>query len=257
LKLSSLLLWLLDTHLRPWSSLDIRDFILGLNMAYVEVEGGYCGVAVVPRSVNPSYCSIGVHPTPRLLARAASQSLACSILAIALVNALTSSWIHYTPWSVRPVLASSYLERINSGDHVLLVGFMEKLAERLRSMNVLVSVLESSDDAKRLAERKGFKVLSGIESNATYDHVLASGTSIYDPERLRRLLSLAPPSGVRAIIGPTASFHPELARRLGANFLGGALIPRSLCEKVKTMVSLGYPVTIVKRYMVKWGTWIR
>ncbi len=258
MRLSKLLLGLLDTSLRSWASLRVVRLVVGLHYVYARLEDGHCGLASTPLW-EPELDEVEAweDATPRLLARMADQGPLHAAAALAAVNAATSCWIDATPGAVSPALASSYLEAVKPPCRAVVVGYMPPLASRIQE-KCSVTVVEAWERLAEEARRRGLRVVDwgeALEEAVEADLVVASGTIVYKPGLALELFSRAR-RAVRVLVGPTAGFHPDLARRLGASFLAGASIPVVLCRKAELLVERAVRPEKLRRVMVKWGRWL-
>ena len=145
---------------------------------------------------------------------------------------------------------------IERGDRVALVGYMEKVAAELeaRAGRGNVTVYEDNQVHRAEALEKGYTAKPGNQLLAEaeeYTVIVATGASLLDP-RLATAVEKAKPKAF-ALVGPTASFHPETARALGATAYGGTYIPREARDKVLKLVRAGYGYKALRKHVKKWS----
>ncbi|KSW12508.1 hypothetical protein CF15_07245 [Pyrodictium occultum] len=264
-RLSRALLEALDGPLRRWAGLRLADAFAGLSHVYLELEGGWCGVSLVPRwlPLEP-LDAVLEDATPRMLARLAARGggLAAAF-AVAAVNAATGAWIECSPEPgvavQRTGLAS--LLRVERGDTVVMLGYMPGLAGELAARGARVAVAELDPSLLSEAERAGYPVLRSMEETLealrAADIVVASGSAVLDPPRLLKELAAAGAARERVLAGPTSSFHPLVAGRLGATLVAGTYIDRSVCRELRWAVAAGAgPHSLERRRRARLVKWV-
>jgi uncharacterized protein (DUF4213/DUF364 family) len=250
--------------LRSWSSLRISRYIVGIRYTYVELEGGWCGVAATPYWLGVERLEfVGLkapQPTPNTIARLAFETgnpLAFSLL-IASANAATSALIasQPTPWLERSNIVS--LLRSLEARRVVMVGFMEGLARKLRSEGFEVNVIEADRFLAGRARLAGFNLLGGVEALRAIedaDAVIVSGSALTDPCKAMEVVETA--RGSVILVGPSASFHPRIACRLGVGWLAGVYYDRRICWALHEVVSQGGgPHTAERVWGVRLPEWL-
>ncbi|ABM80221.1 Rossmann-like domain-containing protein [Hyperthermus butylicus] len=254
----------LDSSLRSWAGLPVVDYFIGFQYAYVQLEGGWCGVAAAPywsgRRHEPLAEALE-DATPRMLARLVEKtanSLAAS-LALAAVNAATNAWIECT---TEPGIEFGLdaLDLVKSGSGtVILVGYMAPIARKLRKMGYKVYVTELERRLVAKASIDGFPVIGGLELEhvaANADMFVVSGAALIDPPSLFPLLESARSAEI-VLVGASSSFHPRIAWRLSASIVAGIYIDRTVCSYVRRAVAQGGGPYMVERSwgvrLVKWA----
>jgi uncharacterized protein (DUF4213/DUF364 family) len=234
----------LGSSLRRWASLRLVDYVVGLRYTYVELEGGWCGAAATPYWLGVERLGFldmrAPQPTPNTLARMALETghpLAFSLL-IAAANAATSALIASQPteW-LGPGDVASIVEELGAR-RVVMVGFMEELAARLRRAGVEVEVAEADRQLAQRASLLGFRLLGGLqlfEALGKADAVVASGSMLVDPCTATEILEAS--RGPVVLVGPTSSFHPRIACRLGASWVAGVYYDRRVCWALRRAVA--------------------
>ena len=263
LKLARALRSELDSSLRSWAGLPVVDYFIGFCYAYVQLEGGWCGVAAAPRWSywrHEPIAEVLEDATPRMLARLVEKTangLAAS-LALAAVNAATNAWIECTTEpGVMFGLDALDLVKPGSGT-VLLVGYMASIARKLREMGYKVYVTEFERRLVARASIDGFPVVGGLELErvaAKADMIVASGAALVDPPSIFPLLEIAEDAEV-AFVGVSSSFHPRIAWRLSAAIVAGTYIDRTVCSYVRRAVAQGgSPYLAGRRWRVRLVKW--
>jgi uncharacterized protein (DUF4213/DUF364 family) len=239
----------LDSALRKWAGLRIADAFLGARYSYVELVGGWCGVAYVPGHDLGREVDVLEEATPRLLARLVERGFGrgAASLALAAINAATMAWIYES--LDPPVIVEKRLSDIvgaGRGDKVVVLGYMRGIVDEFLEAGAEVYVSEIGEDlypeAARDAESKGFTVISRDEAEhylkkATI--MVASGSALLYPELTLRELKAASNARERVFVGPTSSFHPLLGRKIGVTLVGGVYIDPSMCNMVRWHVAGG------------------
>ncbi|MET1101800.1 MAG: DUF364 domain-containing protein [Pyrodictiaceae archaeon] len=258
MRLSKILLEALNGPLRKWANTPIIDLVAGKKYSIVLLSGGWCGIAYSPPPQKSQY-RISGYVTLRELARAADRDAILRSLALAGLNAVTSLWIYYT--SGLKIIAETRLtkfieDKCDKRGEALLVGFMKSTAEELRKLGFKVWVLEADRELRRSALEKGFPVItSPTEIVNNVDVVVVSGSSlILDPENTVNYFNQASSACIKSLVGPSSSFHPLIAKRLGVTLLGGIFIHPSLCWRIRSLVAQGYGYRSLSRAgkIVKW-----
>ena len=265
-RVSSILREVLDGPLRRWASQRIADMVVGLKRTYVELEEGWCGVALTPRWL-PLRIKARLQPgeeTPRRLVRLieSEESPLATVLATAAVNAATSAWIASTPFpkGIRFVRdTSSIIDSINveGNDKILLLGYMPAIAERLRAYTKRIVIADFDEQLLRKAREKGFMTIHGSSQHVLEEArhatiLIVSGSAIADPPRLIRELDAAANARAKIIMGATSSFHPLVALRLGFTHMAGVWIDPRLCIEVKESAMMGKGLREVRGKIVYW-----
>ena len=239
----------LDTELRKWSSLLVADAFIGARYSYVELDGGWCGVAFSPREPGEPVSGLE-NATPRYLARLVERGLGggAASLALAALNAATMAWIYETPDP--PILLEKELGSVigfRGDESVAVIGYMRGVVDEVLPRVRRVYVVEMSDELRREAEKryKGYERVQvlGVE-NATRvlgaaSILVVTGSALLYPGILLEQLRAARNTRERVIVGPTSSFHPRLAARLGFTLVGGVYIDPSLCSILRWHVAGG------------------
>lgn len=241
-ELSRLLLEALNGPLRPWSGLRVRDVVVGRSLVFAMVDGGWCGVAYAPRTATiPGDWLLSVEVYPRMAARYAERSVIDRAVAIAVVNAISSAWIEFSPESV--IAEPSLRDFVDCSGVVVILGYMKSLVEELSRAGCDVVVAEADPLLMDEARHRGFKVIEYGKEDvlAKASTVVMSGSGVVLwPQQVKQEFSIASRARFRLLVGPTASFHPLIALRLGATHVAGTHIRRELCGRVSRMVKLGY-----------------
>ena len=247
--------------LREWASRRVKRLIVGLRYAYVELEGGWCGIAATPYWASASPLPPPGHQaTAWSLARLTEKGhvLAAALL-VAAANAATSALIASkpTPWlrvgfKLADLVASEW-----GAKHVVMVGFMRGAALELARAGIRVDVVELDRGLAAEALRSGFRVVGGVEAEDALeqaDAVIASGSILSDP---CQGLSVIERAGRVVLVGPSSSFHPRIAGRLGVAAIAGVYVDWRVCPYLYEAVTLGGgPHTAERVYGVKLAKWI-
>ena len=235
----------LDSELRRWGGLRLFDAFIGPRYSYVELDGGWCGIAYSPRETGRVVEELE-HATPRYLARLVERGLGggAASLALAAANAATMAWIYETPDP--PILIEARLSdfiELRSDDVVAVIGFMRGVVEELANRANRVYVIELSEELRQEASGiSGVEVLSAEDGMKVLPQVsvlVATGSALLYPAIFRQQLAKARNARERVIVGPTSSFHPRLARLLGLTGLGGVYIDPSLCRILRWHIAGG------------------
>ncbi|OWJ55492.1 hypothetical protein Pdsh_01470 [Pyrodictium delaneyi] len=241
------------------------DAFAGRSHAYVELEGGWCGVSLIPHWLPLEPFDERLEDaTPRMLARLAGRGepLAAA-LAVAAVNAVTNAWIECTtepPVEVQRRSLSEILG-VRRGDRVVLLGYMAGVADELRSTGAEVLVAELDPALREEARRAGYPVLEAreeaLEALRSADIAVASGSAVLDPPLLLEEFEAARAARERALVGHTSSFHPVVGARLGATLVAGTYIDRSICREIRwTVAAGGGPHRAETRRRVRLVKWV-
>ena len=254
-RLSRILLEALDSPLRKWASLPITLYAAS-RYSIVVVEWRWCGIAYNVPGARPA-TTPPVNLSLRLLARMSDEGPVERSLAIAGLNAATAAWLYYTVAPKGVVFEPCLLDLagVRENQVVVMAGFMEPLARRARERGARIVVLENSEELRRRAAMLGYEVAEDTDVLREADHFFMSGSSLVeDPERTVRELREAS-SATRILVGPTASFHPLVAARLGADIVAGSLIPLGLCDEAWRMIAAGHGAHSLSRRirLVKWA----
>lgn len=245
--LSRALLEALDGPLRRWAGLGVVDAFAGRSHVYVELEGGWCGVSLVPHWLPVEPLDERLEDaTPRMLARLAGRGLPlAAAFAVAAVNAATSAWIECTAEPGVEVQRRSLAELVGvgHGDRVVLLGYMAGLARELGVAGAEVLVAELDPALRGEARSAGYPVLETLEETLgalrSASLVVASGSAVLDPPRLLEEFAAARAARERVLVGHTSSFHPVVGARLGATIVAGTYIDRSVCRELRWTVAAG------------------
>ncbi len=251
--LGRLLLEVLRSRM-PWATgLRIADACLGRRICYVELETGQLGLSFSPCAEPPPLELVEGATVEKLVERAWGHPT-LTALALAAFNAATATWLERE--GLGEVLWHGELLDVVDLEgvrRVALVGYIRSVAHQLRRMGVEVVVYEDNPLHMLQASLDGYQARQGNQLLAEaedYDGVVASGAALLDP----RLLMAVEKAGARllGLVGPTASIHPEAARRIGAEAVAGCYVPPSAREKVKLLVRLGYGFRRISKHVLKW-----
>ncbi len=258
LSLSRILLEALDSPLRRWAGLPVTGYTVS-RYTIVVLSHYWCGIAYTVPGARPA-ATLPLEVSTRLLARNADLGPVERSLAIAAVNAATTAWLYYTlepPVHVEPCLLD--LAGIGPGDVLVLAGFMEPLARRARERGARVIVFENDSVLKARAEREGYQVAQGEKEKARAlgkaTHFFMSGSGLVeDPARALEELRAAR-EAVKALVGPTASFHPLIGERLGVDIVAGSSVMPGGCGEAWRLIASGHGAhSLSKRIrVVKWA----
>ncbi len=228
---------------------------LGRRFTYVVGEDGSLGIAYAPQDEPlPSWLVEGEHSYGDIVGYAWSHPVLTSA-ALAAANAATASLVDNEGLEALDATAGGDIAAavIERGVRVAaLVGFVPGVAARLRRLGVEVVVYENSAMHRREAEKNGFQAYPGqqlVVDMDSFDYIVATGSSLIDP-----LLVYAARRGGKpmALVGPTSSFHPAAAARLGADQLGGSYVPPENRGKLLRLVKAGQGFRRIKSLVVKW-----
>ena len=250
----------MDGPLRRWAGRRLHSLVYGSTRVYAELDEGWCGVSLAPRWPGaPRGLPGPVEPwgsTPRSLARMLDRepSPATAAAAVAAVNAATTAWLAHTPWSgVRVVRRGESLAKllgVEKGDRVVLLGYMPPLAEQLAleaGGSDRVTVVELDPELAGEARSRGYRVMLGhgeevMQALREASVAVWSGSAVLEPGILLEEVEAAASARVRALVGPTSSFHPLVSRRLGMTHQAGLYIEPRLCPRLRAAVSSGVGV---------------
>ncbi len=266
-RLEKALLSALNTVLRRWASQRLHRAYAGATRVYVELEEGWCGSALTPTWL--AWHPLRIDPstaTPRQLARLAGRTAnpLAAAYAVAAVNAATAAYIASTPGAApKPLRPGEEPEALGAsrGARVVMLGYMPGLARTL--INVGARIILVADYARQLLERAisdGYTVtwagdLGRIrDAIAGSDLVVFSGSAVLDPPTLLAETRWAREAGATtALVGPTSSFHPAVARELGVDKVLGAYVDPRLCPRLAASTAAGGGLRGVRGRLVYWA----
>ncbi len=251
----------LRTVLRNYARLAILEIGLGRRFLYIHAENDVLGLAFAPQTEPlPAWLVEGNHTLEEVASLAWSHPLLSSA-ALAAVNAATAALIDEHGIDavdarhgvdVGAVIAATWPKA-----RTAIVGYVPGVAQALRKHGLSITVYEDNEHHRREAESDGFQVFPGRQLIAdidNYELVVATGASLLDP----LVVTATQMAGTGlAIVGPTSSFHPAVAARLGASVLGGSYVPPEKREKVLRLVKAGQGFRRIRGYVAKWTWWRR
>ncbi|RUM47360.1 MAG: hypothetical protein DSY37_02955 [Hyperthermus sp.] len=253
--LASALIEAFERHLSEFSRLVPVEVGLGRRFSYVYTDSGHLGLAYAPQD-EPIPAKILSAPSLIDIVRYAWQHPVASSLALAAANAAMSALIDRDRGVVR--FGGDVVEElgVGAGDRVALVGYVEGVASALIDRGARLVVYEDNPMHRRWAERSGLTVLPGSQivlGVEDYDYLIATGASLIDPRLVHVLLEARGKKSVRAaVVGPSSSFHPYAAVRLGFNVIAGSYVPRVFRETVLRLVKAGYGFRAIRGFVEKW-----
>ncbi len=241
--------------LRGYASSLIVEMGLGRRFSYIVTEEGLLGIAYAPQEEPiPSWLLDSGARLGDLAAYAWSHPLLTS-LALAAVNAATAGVLDRDPGLVE--MGGDLLAALNGleGSRIALIGYVPGVAAALAERAESLTIYEDNPMHRREAEKQGHTVLPGDQllvdaGQAGYTVMVATGASLLDPRVLIAAEKAKP--RILALVGPTSSFHPAIARRLGVHVLGGSYIPPQNRATLLRLVKAGYGFRAVKKLVVKW-----
>jgi len=264
----------LSGPLRRWASSRLAEAFIAATRVYVELEEGYCGVALTPRwlplrPLEPADLAPW-KSTPRSLARLPQRRRTglAAAAAVAAVNAATAAWMLETAGEPHAsgieilVGAASLAERlgIGPGDRVMMLGYMPGLAADISRRAAELVAADYEGELLAEARRRGHKALDArsreevVKAIGRATAVVFSGSAVLDPPTFLAEVEAARRSGARlvALVGATSSFHPLVALRLGVDAVAGTLVEPSLCPRVRSTVAAGGGVHRVRGRLLHW-----
>jgi len=244
----------------------------------VELEEGYCGVALTPRwlplrPLEPADLAPW-KTTPRSLARLPQRRRTglAAAAAVAAVNAATAAWMLETPGEpLRSGIAvlrrgDRLTERLGVAPHdrVAILGYMPGLASEVVEAGAELRVADYDPGLLAEAARRGHAAVDARNTERVEELlrwatvVIFSGSAILDPGTYLYEAELARRAGARliALVGATSSLHPLAAARLGADAEAGVLIDPALCPNVRAAVAAGGGIHRARGRRVHW-LWLR
>jgi len=236
--LSNALLATLKSPLTKWSSAKLSDFGVGRKLSYALVEGRL-GFAFVPDAEAPDFV-----PEPGMYVRKlflhAWKGPVETSLALASMSALTQLWIDSGGEVEMPPPKLAEALGIEKGETVILIGHMKGIIKDLLDAGASVRLYEDDPQLRCEAKEMGVEAYPGsyilLEGEA--DVIIATGSSLLDPRSVFAFEKI--PARVKALIGPTATIHPYMAKLLGATHVGGTYVPREEQGKVLSLLKAGY-----------------
>lgn len=245
----------LDGPLRSYARERVVEVGLGRKFAYVVSEGGHVGLAFswseepIPTRLLEDDVTLGE------LASYAWQHPVLTSVALAAANAAMQALIDEDKGVV--CFNCDFVDLLDDirGWKVAVVGYVPGITRGLVEKGARVVLFEDNPMHRREAERDlGLDALPGsqlLAFNSSFDAIVATGASLIDP-RVYIASKLLKPK-LFAVVGPTSSFHPETARRLGLNVYGGSYIPPENRARVLKLVKAGYGFRALRKYVQKWS----
>ena len=252
--LAEALTWAMERPpLSRYAGMHAAELGMGRRFTYVVSEDGCLGLAYAwGDEPLPSWLLDREYTLAELASMAWSHP-ALTSLALAAANAAMCSLIEADPGVVS--FGADVLELLGSleGRRVALVGYVPGVARGLRERGASVTVYEDNPMHRREAEGAGYHARPGpqllLEAGG-YDYVVATGSSLVTPTLYRALAG----ANVRAaLVGPTSSFHPASAARLGFSVIGGSYVPRENRGRVVALVKLGMGFRKLRGLVRKWA----
>jgi len=247
------------TVLRNYARLAIREMGLGRRFLYIQAENNVLGLAYAPQTEPlPAWLVERGYTLEEVASLAWSHPLLSSA-ALAAVNAATAALIDehgMNTIDARPgVDVGDVIAAMWPDARTAMVGYVAGVARTLRKHGLSVTVYEDNERHRREAESDGFQAFPGrqlIADMDDYELIVATGASLLDP----LVVTAARRAGTGlAIVGPTSSFHPAVAARLGASVLGGSYVPPEKREKVLKLVKAGQGFRRIRGHVAKWAWW--
>ncbi len=239
--------------LSRYSGMHVVELGLGRRFAYVVSEDGCLGLAYAWGDEPLPSWLLDKEYTLMELASMAWSHPALTSIALAAANAAMCSLIEADPGVVS--FGADVLELLGSveGSRVALVGYVPGVARGLRGRGAAVVVYEDNPMHRREAEEAGYPTRPGPQlllEASSYDYVVATGSSLVTPTLYKAVAG----ADVRAaLVGPTSSFHPASAARLGFSVVGGSFVPRENRGRVVALVKLGMGFRKLRGLVHKWA----
>lgn len=239
--------------LSRYAGMHAAEFGVGRRFVYLVSEDGCLGLAYAwGDEPLPSWLLDREYTLMELASMAWSHPTLTSI-ALAAANAAMCSLLESDPGTVSFGADVVELLGVLESRRVALVGYVPGVARVLRERGALVTVYEDNPMHRREAEEAGFATRPGpqllLEAGG-YDFVVATGSSLITPALYRAVAG----AGVRAaLVGPTSSFHPAAAARLGFSVIGGSYVPRENRGRVVALVKLGMGFRKLRGLVRKWA----
>ena len=245
----------------------------------MELDSSWCAAAMAPTWLRWSPLEPGdlAHATPRSLARLAQRTgnpLAAGF-ALAAAAAATTAWMLTTAPLPRGIAVlgpgrstgKPLLEKLAGAakePRVAMLGYMPGLAAELEALGARVEAADYDEELRSLARSRGHAGIDPAgeprrlrEAIRSADIVIFSGSSLLDPGTAQRLLTEAREAGARtALVGATASLHPEAVSALGFDAAAGLAVEPRLCPRLRLSVAGGGGVHRVRGRLVHW-LWAR
>ena len=141
-----------------------------------------------------------------------------------------------------------------------MLGYMPGLAAELEELGARVAAADYDEELRAMARKRGHEGIDPRseaprlrEAIREADLVVFSGSSLLDPGTAYRLLSEAREAGAKtALVGATASIHPEAVNALGFDAAAGLAVEPRLCPRLRLSIAGGGGVHRVRGRLVHW-----
>jgi len=222
------------------SDMRVEGLVVGVFFTGIKLTGKFFGMARTPIEELPEAvcCPGSVARMPRagelrkekvtdLMLWASDRNVLKAAVGVATLNALSRClWEKKGFPGCQMIESKDAFDLLNfsSAKRVALVGAFGPYIRRLARMNVELSVLENNP--RSLADEAVRYFCPAEQASIVLprsDVVILTGSTLVN-QTIDELLSLVPRNGQVAVVGPTASLHPQPFFRRGVSVMGGVKV---------------------------------